>query len=102
MTIDLRLTRRAADVHPRRVYQSFLVFNGLAAVQCSGWLFGAAYVKWLNFNQQPIDCISNAETVSALKTMEYLEERAKRGDRAKFEAAMAKVADIEPEDYDRL
>ncbi len=43
-----------------------------------------------------------AEKVSALKTEGYLAERAKRGDRIKFEAAMAKVADVEPEEYDRL
>jgi hypothetical protein len=35
-------------------------------------------------------------------TEEYLEERAQRGDRAKFEKAMAKVADVEPEEEDRL
>ena len=43
-----------------------------------------------------------AEKVSALKTEGYLEKRAERGDRAKFEAAMAKVADVEPEEYDRF
>lgn len=43
-----------------------------------------------------------AEKVSALMTEEYLGERARRGDRAKFEKAMAKVADNQPEDYDRL
>lgn len=43
-----------------------------------------------------------AEKVSALKTVGYLAERAQRGDRVKFEAAMAKVADIEPEENDRL
>jgi hypothetical protein len=43
-----------------------------------------------------------AEKLSALKTEDYLAKRAARGDRAKFEAAMAKVADIEPEEYDRL
>jgi hypothetical protein len=31
-----------------------------------------------------------------------LEERAKRGDRAKFRAAMAQIPDVEPEEYDRL
>jgi len=31
-----------------------------------------------------------------------LEMRARRGDRAKFEAAMAKAPDVEPEEYDRL
>jgi hypothetical protein len=35
-------------------------------------------------------------------TEDYLGERAKRGNRTKFEKAMAKVADVEPEEYDRL
>jgi len=43
-----------------------------------------------------------AEKISALMTEEYLEKRAKRGDREKFERAMAKVAKVEPEEYDRL
>jgi hypothetical protein len=44
-----------------------------------------------------------AEKVSALATESYLEERAARGDRTKFEAALAKVADVEPPDKrDRL
>jgi hypothetical protein len=43
-----------------------------------------------------------AEKISALMTEEYLEERAQRGDRAKFEKTMAKVADVEPEEKDRL
>jgi predicted transcriptional regulator len=43
-----------------------------------------------------------AEKISALMTEEYLEERAQRGDQAKFEKAMAKVADVEPEEEDRL
>ena len=43
-----------------------------------------------------------AEKISALMTEEYLGERAKRGSKAKFEAAMAKVADVEPEAQDKL
>lgn len=43
-----------------------------------------------------------AEKLSALMTEEYLSERAKRGDRQKFERAMHRVADIEPEERDRL
>ena len=43
-----------------------------------------------------------AEKVAALMTEEYLGERAKRGDKDKFEQAMAKVADIEPEEQDRF
>jgi hypothetical protein len=43
-----------------------------------------------------------AEKVSILMAEDYLSKRAARGDRAKFEAAMAKVPDVEPEEYDRL
>jgi hypothetical protein len=43
-----------------------------------------------------------AEKLSALLTEEYLGRRAKRGNRQKFHQAMAKVADVEPEDYDKL
>lgn len=43
-----------------------------------------------------------AEKMSALMTESYLAERAKRGNRTKYEAALAQVADVEPEDYDRL
>jgi hypothetical protein len=41
-----------------------------------------------------------AEKMSALMTVEYLEERAARGDRGKFEAAMSKVRDSEPDEAD--
>jgi predicted transcriptional regulator len=43
-----------------------------------------------------------AEKMSALMTAEYLDARAKRGSRRKFDAVLAKVADIEPGDVDRL
>lgn len=43
-----------------------------------------------------------AEKVSALMTVDWLEERARRGDRARFERALAKVPDVEPEEADRL
>ncbi|CAN5798151.1 toxin-antitoxin system HicB family antitoxin [soil metagenome] len=43
-----------------------------------------------------------AEKVSALMTEDYLEERAKLGNREKFERAMSKVAKVEPEDFDQL
>ena len=43
-----------------------------------------------------------AEKLSALLTEDYLEERAKRGDRKKFERALAKVSKAMPEDQDRL
>ncbi|MBE0418349.1 MAG: toxin-antitoxin system HicB family antitoxin [Coriobacteriia bacterium] len=41
-----------------------------------------------------------AEKMSALMTVEYLEERAARGERAKFEHAMGKVRDVEPDECD--
>lgn len=43
-----------------------------------------------------------AEKLSVLMTEEYLGERARRGNRKKFERAMAKVADVEPEEQDRF
>jgi hypothetical protein len=43
-----------------------------------------------------------AEKVSALMTENYLVERAKRGDRALFEAALKKVPDVPPDDFDAL
>jgi predicted transcriptional regulator len=43
-----------------------------------------------------------AEKMSALLTEEYLEARAKRASKSRFAAALAKVADIEPEEKDRL
>ena len=41
-----------------------------------------------------------AEKISALMTVEYLGERADRGDRGKFEGAMAKVRDVEVDEGD--
>jgi len=43
-----------------------------------------------------------AEKMSALLTEEYLEERARRGNRSRFERAMAKVKNRSPEPKDRL
>ena len=43
-----------------------------------------------------------AEKLSALMTREYLEERSRRGDRRKFNRALAKVRDVEPMPRDRL
>jgi hypothetical protein len=43
----------------------------------------------------------NPEKITALMTEGYLKERAKRGSRAKYEAILAKVPDIESEIYDR-
>jgi len=43
-----------------------------------------------------------AEKMSALMTEEYLEERAKRASRRKFESVLAKVPDVEPEETDQM
>lgn len=43
-----------------------------------------------------------AEKMSALMTVEYLEERARRGSRGKFDAVLEKVPGSKPEEYDRL
>lgn len=43
-----------------------------------------------------------AEKISALTTEHYLQERAKRGSRSKYEAVLAKVPDVEPEDSDHF
>jgi hypothetical protein len=43
-----------------------------------------------------------AEKVSALETESYLEERSKRADISKLNAILAKVPDVEPEEYDEL
>jgi len=43
-----------------------------------------------------------AEKLAALDTEEYLKERAELGDRSKFENALSKIADVEPEEIDKL
>jgi hypothetical protein len=43
-----------------------------------------------------------AEKVSAMAGPEWLSTRAARGDRAKFEAALSTIADVDPEPADRL
>ena len=43
-----------------------------------------------------------AEKMATLMTVEYLQERAKRGSRKKFEAVLAKISNRQPEVFDRL
>ncbi|MCB0193000.1 MAG: Arc family DNA-binding protein [Anaerolineae bacterium] len=43
-----------------------------------------------------------AEKMATLNTLDYLEERAKRGSRDKLLAVLAKAPDVEPEEYDKL
>ena len=55
-----------------------------------------------NISMNQFVTLALAEKLAALATEEYIQERAKRGDRHKFERAMAQVADVEPEAGDRL
>jgi hypothetical protein len=43
-----------------------------------------------------------AEKLAALMTVEYLEERARRGDRSRFERVLSRIPDAEPDPNDRL
>ena len=43
-----------------------------------------------------------AEKIAAFMAQDYLEKRAKRGSKEKFEQAMTKIPDVEPEEYDKL
>ena len=43
-----------------------------------------------------------AEKMAALLTQDYLDARAKRGSRKKFQAALKTVPDVEPDEFDRL
>ena len=42
-----------------------------------------------------------AEKMSALMTAEYLEARARRGNREKYQAALDSVPEVEPDEEDR-
>ena len=42
-----------------------------------------------------------AEKISALMTEDYIKERAKRASKTKFQKAMKKVANVEPDDFDK-
>jgi hypothetical protein len=43
-----------------------------------------------------------AEKMAALMTADYIQARARRGSRAKFLAALARVPDVDPDPWDRL
>ena len=42
------------------------------------------------------------EKMSALMTLDYLEQRARRSSQKKFKEALRAIPDVEPEDYDKL
>ena len=60
----------------------------------------AAKAEGISMNQ--FIMLAVAEKIATLSTMNYLEERAKRGSREKFLAVLEKAPDVEPEEYDRL
>jgi hypothetical protein len=55
-----------------------------------------------NVSLNQLITLALAEKVATLMAEEYLGERAKRGSRKKLQRALNKVADVEPEKYDRL
>jgi hypothetical protein len=59
-----------------------------------------AEAEGISMNQFVVTAV--AEKLAALRTEAYLQERAARGSRAKYEAALARVPDVEPEAYDCL
>ena len=56
----------------------------------------AAKAEGISMNQ--FIMLAVAEKIATLSTMDYLEERAKRGSREKFLAVLEKAPDVEPED----
>jgi hypothetical protein len=55
-----------------------------------------------NISINQLVTLALAEKIAAIGAQDYLEKRAKRASEAKFDKAMAKVADVEPPEYDRL
>ena len=43
-----------------------------------------------------------AEKLAVLMTDDYLAERARRASRERYEAALSKVSNVDPEEYDKL
>ena len=46
--------------------------------------------------------VSPSEKIAALQTLDYLKDRAIRGDGREFETILARVPDAEPDEQDRL
>jgi len=53
----------------------------------------------VSINQLVVTAV--AEKLSALMTAEYLDERARRGSRERFEAVLKKVPAVDPDPWDR-
>ncbi len=59
----------------------------------------AVQEEGISMNQFIVTAV--AEKLAALHTESYLQQRAARASREKYEAALAQVPDVEPEAYDR-
>ena len=55
-----------------------------------------------NVSMNQMITLALAEKISALMTEEYLGRRGKKGSRQKFDRALSKVADVAPEDANRI
>jgi hypothetical protein len=55
-----------------------------------------------NVSMNQFITLALAEKIATLSAEKYIQERARRGDRAAFERAMAKVANVEPPAADAL
>jgi 23S rRNA G2445 N2-methylase RlmL len=55
-----------------------------------------------NMSLEQLVAIALSAQVSAWMTKDYIEEKAKHGSWDKFQRVLAKVPDLEPEDFDKL
>jgi hypothetical protein len=64
--------------------------------------FARELAKRENISSNQLITLALAEKLAALGTEDYLEKRAKRASKTKFQKAMAKVAKVPPLEYNRL
>lgn len=55
-----------------------------------------------NISINQLVTLALAEKIAVLKSEQFFAERARNSTREKFHAALSKVPDVEPPDYDRL
>ncbi len=53
-------------------------------------------------NPEQFVVMAVAEKIAGLETIDYLESRASRANLNDFEKILAKIPDVEPEDYDKI
>lgn len=75
--------------------------NKQKRLEAQGWKVGSV-AEFLELTPEEQIALALAEKLPDEIAEEYLKERAKRGSRAKYEAVLAKVPDVEPEECDRL